>query len=237
MSEVITKGYLIARRDFETFDEIITFINEYGNKFVCLAKGVKKIESHNARSLNLGNYCEFQFFLARGEDKVSKLMKVHAIRSVEWPNYRQSLITLNTLAEQLIYPNVKNFKFYESMLPYTLDKNIKDIKAELIVLANYCQLTGIALHINDCVICHRHHIKTISFKHHGLLCGQCFENNSSENYPLGFSKLVYHLFKNEYDKLDQYEEYYLDVLMRLKQYITDNNGSYFPKVKKPLIRN
>jgi len=237
MSEIITKGYLIARTDFETFDEIITFINEYGNKFVCLAKGVKKIESHNARSINLGNYCEFQFFLARNEEKVSRLMKVHAIKPIEWPNYRQSLITLNTLANQLIYPNVKNFKFYESMLPYATDKKIHDAKAELIIMANYCQLTGIALHINDCVLCHRHHIKTISFKNRGLMCGQCYEKDQSENWPLGFSKLFYHLFKYEYDKLDQYEEFYIDAVNRLKQYIKDNNGSYFPFVKKPLIRS
>ena len=45
MSQTITKGFLIARLDHDTFDEIITFIDDYGNKFVCLAKGTKKIYS------------------------------------------------------------------------------------------------------------------------------------------------------------------------------------------------
>ena len=52
MSEIITKGYLIARNDYQMFDEIITFINEFGNKFVCLAQGSKKIESHKKFSKN-----------------------------------------------------------------------------------------------------------------------------------------------------------------------------------------
>lgn len=83
MSQVITKGYLIAREDYQTFDEIITFINEFGNKFVCLAQGTKKIQSHNARNMELGNFCEFQFFHARNENKVSKLMKIYALEKVE----------------------------------------------------------------------------------------------------------------------------------------------------------
>ena len=235
MSEIITKGYLIARNDYQMFDEIITFINEFGNKFVCLAQGTKKIESHNARHMQLGNYCEFQFFLARNEDKVSKLMKINALEKVEWPNFRQSLITLNSLTEQLVYPNVNNYKFYVKMRPYAIDKTFNDAKAELIVLRNYCKLTGIDLHVNDCVICHNHHIKTISFQKHGLLCGQCFDQLGGHEFSLEFSKLVYHLFKDEYGKMDKYEDHYIPLITHLKQYITDNNGTYFARKKKRVI--
>lgn len=231
MSETITKGYLIAKNDFQTFDEIITFINEYGNKFVCLAKGTKKIESHNARNMDLGNYCEFQFFLARGEDKVSKLMKITAIDKVEWPNFRQSLITLNILATQLIYPNKKNYEFYKKMRVYALDDTISDAKAELIILRNYCKLTGIDLRVTNCVVCHSHHIKTFSFEKHGLLCGQCFEKYGGVEYDLRFCKLIYHLFKDEYEKMNQYQEQYPIMIKHLKQYISDNNGTYFAKSK------
>ncbi len=231
MSETITKGYLIAKNDFQTFDEIITFINEYGNKFVCLAKGTKKIESHNARNMDLGNFCEFQFFLARGEDKVSKLMKINAIDKVEWPNFRQSLIALNSLTNQLIYPNKKNYEFYKKMRAYALDDTINDAKAELIILRNYCKLTGIDLHVTDCVVCHNHHIKTFSFEKHGLLCGQCFEKYGGVEYDLRFCKLIYHLFKDEYEKMDEYKEQFPILIKHLKQYISDNNGTYFAKSK------
>lgn len=230
MAEIITKGYLIAKNDFETFDEIITFINEYGNKFVALAKGTKKITSKNGRNLQLGNFCEFQFFLARDINKVSRLMKAHVVKSIDWPNYRQSLVTLNSLANQLIYPDIKNFEFYDSLISIVCDKTIPDAKAELIVLARYCKLTGIGIHVNDCVVCHKHHIKTISFAKHGLICGQCAKNEK-ESYPLEFSKLVYHLFKGQYEKMDQYKDLYLTLIKKLKQYITDNNGTYFAKAK------
>lgn len=232
MSQIITKGYLINKSDFQTFDEIITFINEFGNKFVCLSQGSRKIESKNGRNLLIGNYCEFQFFLARNEDKVSKLVKANAISRVEWPIYRQSFQTLNILANQLVYPNVKNFKFYQQMLPYATDKQIPDEKAELIILRNYCSLTGIDLHVDDCVICHKHHIKTISFDHKGLVCGQCSEQLGLFNFDLNFSKLTYDLFRNAYDKMDQYEFWYSTLIKYLKQYITDNNGTYFDKKKK-----
>lgn len=231
MSEIITKGYLIAKNDFETFDEIITFINEHGNKFVALAKGTKKIESKNGRNLQLGNFCEFQFFLARDINKVSRLMKAHVVKSIEWPNYRQSLVTLNSLANQLVYPDIKNFKFYDSLVDMASSKNEPDAKAELIILAKYCKLTGINIHVKDCVVCHKHHIKTISFAKHGLVCGQCAQNEQ-ETYPLEFSKLVYHLFKGEYDKMDQYKDQWFNLISKLKQYITENNGTYFAKSKK-----
>lgn len=235
MSEIITRGYLIEKSDYQTFDEIITFINEFGNRFVCLAQGTKKIESHNARNLQLGNYCEFQFFLARNENKISKLMKVNAIDKVSWPNFRQSLITLNSLANQLIYPNINNFKFYEQMRKYAIDHNVNDAKAELIILRNYCKLTGIDLHVEDCVICHNHHIKTISFQNHGLICGQCFNQNKTHLFSLEFSKLVYCLFMNQYNKMDEYADHFIPLMSHLKQYIADNNGTYFAKKKQRTI--
>ena len=121
------------------------------------------------------------------------------------------------------------------MREIVLDKTIPDAKAELIVLRNYCKLTGIDLHVNDCVICHNHHIKTISFQKHGLLCGQCFEQLNEHEFSLDFSKLVYHLFRNEYEKMDKYEEHYIPLITHLKQYIVDNNGTYFNRKKKSSI--
>lgn len=236
MSEIITKGYLINKQDFETFDEIITFINEYGNKFTCIAKGTKKITSKNARSLRVGNFCEFQFFLARNENKVSKLMKVNVIDAVKWPIYRQSLVLLNNLAEQLIYPDIKNYKFYKKMIPLAVDENIDDKKVQLIILRNYCRITGIELHTNSCVVCHNHHIKTVSFEKKGLLCGQCAAMESNP-FDLDFTKLTYHLFKDQYEKMDKYSYYYIELIKHLKKYIVDNNGTYFYKIKRSLAHN
>ncbi len=118
------------------------------------------------------------------------------------------------------------------MRKFALDKNVNDAKAELIILRNYCKLTGIDLCVDGCVICHNHHIKTISFQKHGLLCGQCFNQNEDHLFSLEFSKLVFHLFKDQYDKMDTYDDHYIPLINHLKRYITDNNGTYFSRKKK-----
>ncbi len=118
------------------------------------------------------------------------------------------------------------------MRKFALDKNISDAKAELIILRNYCKLVGIDLHIDDCVICHNHHIKTVFFQRHGLICGKCFNEIKCNMFSLEFSKLVYFLFKDNYEQMDKYEECYCSLLIHLKQYIFDNNGTYFNKIKK-----
>ncbi len=77
--EIITKGYLINKRDYQDFDEIITFINEYGIKFSAFSAGSRRINSKNARNLNIGNYLEFEFFHASASNKLSRLKKVTTV--------------------------------------------------------------------------------------------------------------------------------------------------------------
>lgn len=224
MSQIITKGYLINQIDYSIFDEIITFINEYGNKFVCLAKGVKKISSKNARNLQLGNFCEFNFFLARDVNKVSKLVKVNVLKQIKWPIYRNSFFLLNNLANNLIYPAKKNFVFYHKWLNFTVNEKIDDQKVQLIILHEFCKISGIDLDTNHCVLCHSHQIKTITFKFKGLICQQCCQKNKIEIFPLEFTKLAYFLFKNKYDKLDEFSKHYSLLIEILSQYIKDNLG-------------
>ena len=75
MAEIITRGYLVARQDYDIFDEILTFINEYGNRFIMFAPGTKRITSKNARALFFGNFLEIQFFLCKKWYKTFKIKK------------------------------------------------------------------------------------------------------------------------------------------------------------------
>jgi DNA repair protein RecO (recombination protein O) len=83
MAESILRGYLIDKRDFAVFDEMITFITPHGKKYACLSKGSRKIESKNARNLFIGNLIEFEIFQARSEEKVSRLKKAVIIESLD----------------------------------------------------------------------------------------------------------------------------------------------------------
>jgi DNA repair protein RecO (recombination protein O) len=79
MAEKIIRGYLIEKKDFKVFDEIITFISSSGRKYTCMSMGSRKIESKNSRNLFLGSLIEFEIFEARSVDKVSKLKKAHVV--------------------------------------------------------------------------------------------------------------------------------------------------------------
>ncbi len=80
MGEVITKGYLIHRADYDVFDEVITIINEHNLKFTCFAQGTKKINSKNARHLDYGNYLELDFFYS--PNNLSKFKKATIINEM-----------------------------------------------------------------------------------------------------------------------------------------------------------
>ena len=224
MSQTITKGFLIARLDHGTFDEIITFIDDYGNKFVCLAKGTKKIYSKNARNLQIGNYCEFIFFLAREINKISKLVKVNVIKQIQWPIFRTSFFLLNELANKLIYPSIKNLVFYKNLLPLATNPSFNDQKAQLIILQKFCKLSGVELSVDKCVLCGSNKIKTMNFNLKGLICQNCFTQNNKELYPLNFNKLVHFLFKEKYDSINSFSNYYHPLINYLVAYIKNSLG-------------
>lgn len=81
MSLVVTKGYLIAKYKYNLFDEILIFLNEHGNKFVCYALGTRKINSKNSFALVFGNFLEFEFFYSNNPKKISKLKKSNSTKS------------------------------------------------------------------------------------------------------------------------------------------------------------
>lgn len=121
MAEIITKGYLVARRDYDVFDEILTFINEHGNRFVMFAPGTKRITSKNARALFFGNYLEIQFFHATNETKLSKLKKVIPLDQIDYKyENTYSMLILSELMSKVIDFNVEFYQFYQLILQYII---------------------------------------------------------------------------------------------------------------------
>jgi recombinational DNA repair protein (RecF pathway) len=73
MSENIVKGYIIDRRIYKSFDEILLVLIADGQRLPMLALGTKKINSKNARNLHYGSLIEFIIFQSRTVGKMSKL--------------------------------------------------------------------------------------------------------------------------------------------------------------------
>lgn len=224
MSLVITKGYLINKSDYKTFDSIITFINEFGNKFTCLAPGTRKIVSKNARSFNIGNYNEFEFFCARTPDKVSKLKRSVAIVQQPWPIYKNSFYLLNELINKISTWNVDVFKFYDRNIKFINFDDNNDQKKSLIILKEFCIISGLNLDVKSCHICGSNKIMTISFKQRGLICNSCYNSQTMDNYEINLSKLACVLFRGQYEKMDNFENEYNFLLKLIKIFIKDNLG-------------
>ncbi len=119
---ITTKGYLISKQDYDLFDEIIVFLNEYGLKFTCFSSGSRKIKSKNGRSLFFGNFLEFSIFYS--ENKISRLKKVTTLSTLDDDNRNKiSLWLINQIYTQLKIEHIKFFHFYQEILYLNLNNH------------------------------------------------------------------------------------------------------------------
>ncbi len=141
MGEVITKGYLIHRQDYDVFDEIITIINEHNLKFTCFCQGTKKITSKNARQLDYGHYLELDFFYSpQGLSKFKKATILNAMHSEI-----QKKLSLAILNEYFYkYEFHDDYAFYQKCIVY-MNMHVNDHLLILYILAYLYQINGYPL--------------------------------------------------------------------------------------------
>jgi DNA repair protein RecO (recombination protein O) len=225
MAETIITGYLFKKIDYGIFDEIISFIDTKGQKYTCLSKGSRKIASKNARNLFIGNLIEFQIFQARSDDKVSRLKKANTITNENWNlPILTSFQLLNECIDKTQSTDEQLCQFYKNNLDI-IKKNQYDLDTTiLIILHRFCLLIGLGLQTSQCVNCGAHKLKTISFKHHGMLCAVCAESLQADIYDLELSKLIFCVFKEQYDQISQFYSQHKFAIKLLKTYINDNAG-------------
>lgn len=205
MAETISKGYLIYRQDYELFDEIIAFINEYGNIFTLIALGTKKILSKNSRNLFYGCLSEFSFFASRDIDnKMGKLKKVVLLENKLNLSTRVPLILLN----HIIYKNrIKGEDSFGtiSRISFLLEKYDFNYDEVLIIdiLITSCKLLGIEIMLENCSICFSKQIYSFSYDDFGFVCKKHF----NQNYKVNSSsiKLIYYVYKKYYKQANQFD--------------------------------
>ena len=79
-------AFVLDRRNFREYDQIISVFTEQEGRLDLLAKGVKKITSKNSGNLFLGALLEID--IAKGKE-IDRLTKVHPVEI--WKNIRKSL--------------------------------------------------------------------------------------------------------------------------------------------------
>lgn len=221
MSLIVTKGYIIARYDYNIFDEILIFLNEHGVRIACLALGTRKIASKNAKALMYGNYLEIELFYTNADNKLSKLKKVVAINQIGF-NYSSSLplIIISDIIAKLPNVNKSWFFFYQEILVKVLMDYEKYKLSCYIFLYTIKQLFK-HLDIKKCK--HLEEIKNInisfSFKDGSFVCCDCKSNyiklttyelilinslsNNQTNLTTNFFNNSYNInWKNFYTKLE-----------------------------------
>lgn len=172
MAETICKGYLVYRQDYNYFDEIIGFINEYGNLFFNIALGTKKILSKNARNLFYGCLSEFEFFASKNIDfKMGRLKKVTLLENNIAIAYRMPLLVTNMIVAKNKLKGIKVFNLIKQTIDNLLQFSI-EYDAVLIIdcLIRLCPQLGIKLQLNHCSMCNSKLIYSFSPDSFGFVC-------------------------------------------------------------------
>lgn len=222
MSETITKGYLINREDYELFDEIIAFINEYGNVFSCMAKGVKKINSKNGRNLFFGNFLEFEFFLSRDSKKIGKLKRVKLLEPNDSNiNFNSALLFLNAASYMSQLSGIKFFKFYKQSLEYIKKVNNQNLLI-LYIIINLIRLSGIKLILNSCSSCANKNISNFSETNFGFVCSKCDDNHLK--IDINVLKLIFLIDNKRFSESEKFSDQVKISAIKLLVYFYKNNG-------------
>lgn len=227
MAETITKGYLIYRKDYELFDEIISFINQHGNIFSTIALGVKKILSKNSRNLFYGCLTEFIFFASRDIDnKIGKLKKVILLEnninlSTRMPLFLFNYIIFkNKLKGKHIFEQIKKLILILKEYDESFDSSIA-----LYILIKSTKYLGIKLNLDTCAFCDSKLIYSFSFENNGFVCKKHFDGIYDYKVFDEVIKIIYLAKQKLFHLVSNFDNKYLQIAIRiLIDYINQKTG-------------
>lgn len=242
MSLVITEGYLIGRYNYLEFDEILIFINKYGNKFTCLAKGIKKIQSKNARALQWGNFLQIELFYSQSLNKISKLKKVTILNSLDFDkSCNLGLITAGDVLCTLKSTNIQAFNFYQEIIIKVLN-NYDQYKLSVYVFLAFAKKFLKILKFNKCMHDGKGKRYILDFTTSSMICADCEQNN----WPLQQQELllILEFYKNANNIEENFfsaqyninwEGFYLKLRISFNKYFSKINELYY-KVKDKNVK-
>lgn len=226
------KGYVIRRLEYCDFDEIITILTDESELITLLSKGSRKPLSKNGRNLFIGNYCNFEVFLARSKEKISRLKKAISIEEIDW---RMEWFTpfnlLNEFVSNYQLFNRDLINVYINLRQLIIDCKYDELSLILIVLEQIIVLNGISIEVNKCIECGNKKIRNLSLKKHGFVCFDHFDPNEIE-FTIDECKLIHHLFNHQYEEMNKYHSLMKKMIYILAQYIKDNLGISFVSISQ-----
>ena len=171
------EGIVIRRTSYKEGSAMISVLTKDRIRSF-LAKGVLKITSKNAPSVNLFTKSRFQTF--KGEE--GDFLRVGEVLS-SYPNITkdfEKLAILDFISEMtnsLIGTNdAKDIYIYLEKTLECLNGEFSPLTALLIYFAKVMKASGYGLDVDSCVICgNKEAISAISYKDGGFICTNCFD--------------------------------------------------------------
>ena len=199
------EGIVIRRTSFKESAAMITVLTKDRIRSF-LAKGVLKITSKNAPSVNLFTKSLFQTFHGAEGDwlRVGEVINSYPNLTKDF----QKLAILDFISEitnNLIGENdaTNVYPFLEKTLE-ALNGDFSPLTALLIYFAKVLQASGYGLDVDSCVICGKKEgITTLSFKDGGFICKNCFDASMHDKNDARKLKIIRYIFKVDIDNFQK----------------------------------
>ena len=195
------EGIVIRRTSYKEGSAMISVLTKDRIRSF-LAKGVLKMTSKNAPSVNLFTKSRFQTF--NGEE--GDWLRVGEVLC-SYPNITkdfEKLAVLDFISEitnSLIGTNdaQDTYRFLEKTLE-CLNGDFSPLTALLIYFAKVLKASGYGLDVDSCAICgEKHAITAISYKDGGFICQKCFDASNHVKSDVRKLKIFRYIFKVDTD--------------------------------------
>ena len=195
------EGIVIRRTSYKEGSAMISVLTKDRIRSF-LAKGVLKITSKNAPSVNLFTKSRFQTF--KGEE--GDFLRVGEVIE-SYPNITkdfEKLAILDFISEMtnsLIGTNdAKDVYDFLSKTLEIINGDFSPLTALLIYFAKVLKASGYGLDVDSCAICHKKtQISAISYKDGGFICQNCFDASIHRKTDPRKLKILRYIFKVDVD--------------------------------------
>lgn len=186
MALITVRGYVVALRDFSTFDQVVTFLDEQGRILRVLARGVRKITSKNGRHLVVGNFNESEIFASRFLDQtLSKLKKTVALVPVPWAFHDYAAFALlNEYASLQTTNNRALFNYYQGLCDQLKTAQFRDVALLMTALVFITRTEGLLTARIKCSDCATTDDIAVDRNDGAWRCKACLVVANGDRYPM-----------------------------------------------------
>jgi len=183
----VTEGIVLSNMEYREKDALVSVLTKDFGRIAFVAKGVLSIQSKNAPGCTPYTTSEFSFDYKEGKT-------VFPLKTAKMNNSRRALREdldllsfaglLCELSEKASEQGVKETELYEA-----LDNALNNLKKDrylscCLFLAWLQRFVGVEPVVDQCVICGKTTVSSISIKEGGFVCSGCQQHVASKNCTL-----------------------------------------------------